>query len=286
MATFFNQATLSYSGGTVNSNIASGEIIEVLSASKTAVYSEYTYGTDITYIINIVNSGSTAYNGLTITDDLGAYQLTTPAVTVVPLDYIDGSVKYFINGVLQATPTVTVGQSLVISSVNIPANSTATIAYTVRTNDFASPASDGSITNTATINGNGLTEITVTETVTASNTPYLGISKSVSPSTVAGNGQITYTFIIRNSGNTAAAATDNVIVTDTFNPLLSDITVTYNGTIWSEPTSYTYDEATGVFTTADGAITVPAATYSRNTTSGAYVITPGIATLTVTGTLQ
>ena len=41
MATFFNQATLSYSGGVVNSNITSGEIVEVLSVTKTAVGGEY-----------------------------------------------------------------------------------------------------------------------------------------------------------------------------------------------------------------------------------------------------
>ena len=109
MATFFNQATLSYSGGTVNSNITSGEIIEVLSANKTAVYDEYNQGTDITYIINVVNSGAIAYNGLTLTDDLGAYPFGDPPITLQPLDYIDGSVKYFVNGILQPAPTITPG---------------------------------------------------------------------------------------------------------------------------------------------------------------------------------
>ena len=72
MATFSNRATLSYSGGTVNSNIASGEIIEVLSASKTAVVDVYSQGSEITYAINIVNSGTSAFTGLTLTDNLGA----------------------------------------------------------------------------------------------------------------------------------------------------------------------------------------------------------------------
>lgn len=35
MAVFFNQATLTYNDTTTNSNIVSGEIIEVLSVSKT-----------------------------------------------------------------------------------------------------------------------------------------------------------------------------------------------------------------------------------------------------------
>ena len=37
MARFTNQAQLSYNGAVVNSNIAVGEIVEVLSVSKTAV---------------------------------------------------------------------------------------------------------------------------------------------------------------------------------------------------------------------------------------------------------
>jgi hypothetical protein len=40
MATFFNQATLTYRGGATNSNIVTGEIREVLSANKTATYTQ------------------------------------------------------------------------------------------------------------------------------------------------------------------------------------------------------------------------------------------------------
>ena len=37
MATFTNQATLTYNGGTASSNITTGELLEVLTATKTAV---------------------------------------------------------------------------------------------------------------------------------------------------------------------------------------------------------------------------------------------------------
>jgi hypothetical protein len=37
MAQFTNQAQLSYNNATVNSNVAVGEVLEVLSAAKTAV---------------------------------------------------------------------------------------------------------------------------------------------------------------------------------------------------------------------------------------------------------
>ena len=41
MATFYNQATLSYKGRSVSSNIATGELVSLLSATKTAVTDTY-----------------------------------------------------------------------------------------------------------------------------------------------------------------------------------------------------------------------------------------------------
>ena len=58
MPTFSNQAQLSYNGITANSNIAYGQILEVLAASKTALSDTYTSGDRITYIFSIVNSGT------------------------------------------------------------------------------------------------------------------------------------------------------------------------------------------------------------------------------------
>lgn len=283
MATFFNQATLTYSGGTVNSNITTGEILEVLSATKTAVVDTYDQGSDVTYIINIVNTGAIAFSGLTLTDDLGAYESGDD--TLRPLDYIDGSVTYFVNGLPQTDPVVTAGQTLVVSGITVPANGVATIVYAARTNEFAPPLETGTIVNTAVISGGGITEITVTETITAESGPDLNITKSVSPTTVTENGRITYTFVIQNTGNADAVATDNVVITDVFNPILSDITVTYNGTTWTSPANYTYDEATGLFTTVIGAITVPAATFTRDPVTGAWIVDPGVATVTVSGTV-
>ena len=72
---------------------------------------------------------------------------------------------------------------------------------------------------------------------------YLTIGKAVSPATVAENGTLTYTFTIQNYGNTAAAETDNVTVSDTFSPILKAISVTYNGVAWTEGTQYTYNAA-------------------------------------------
>ena len=278
MAIFTNQATLVYNGGSANSNIAVGEILEVLSADKTAVEGSYAPGELVTYVITIRNTGTAAFTGLTVTDDLGGG-------ANAPLTYEAGTALYFVNGVLQAAPTVTAGPPLVFTGITVPGNGDAVLVYQARANSFAAPGVDGTITNTVTITGGGLTApVTATETVIAAVGPDLTITKTITPAQVADNGRVTYTFLIQNSGNEAIVATDNASVSDTFDPILTDLVVTFNGTVLAEGTGYTYNAATGQFDTVPGVITVPAATYTQDAT-GAYTTTPGIATLTVTGTI-
>ena len=74
-------------------------------------------------------------------------------------------------------------------------------------------------------------------------------------------------------------------VTDTFDPVLSNLAVSYNGTAWSDPANYSYNAATGTFATQEGQITVPAATFTQDATTGEWTVTPGAGTLTVTGTI-
>lgn len=288
MATFTNQAVLSYNGITTNSNVATGEIVEVLSASKDVLSQQYGPGDTVTYVINLVNSGSTPFTALTVTDNLGAYtqQGTDPARTLYPLTYVDGSIRYYQNGVEQAAPAVTQTAGLTMSGIGVAAGGNTILLYQAQLNEFADPQTTGTITNTAVVDGAELAApITVTETIAAKQEPYLTILKCISPRQVAENGQITYTFDIQNLSNTAATVADNVQITDTFNPVLSNITVTYNGAVLAA-TDYTYNDTTGVFSTTAGALTVPAATFTQNPATGAWVSTPGTATLTVTGMIR
>ena len=283
MATFFNQATLSFNGRLTNSNVTTGEILDVLDATKTALTATYGANDNVVYMVNIVNSGNTALTGITVSDDLGAY--TVGENTVYPLTYEEGSVRLFINGTLQPTPTVTAGPPLVISGITVPQNSNASIVYEARTNEFTPQAAEATVVNTATVSADGISDIVSQATVTAREDANLTIAKAICPPVVTDNGEITYTFVIQNSGNTEAIATDNVIVTDTFTPILNPISVTYNGTAWAEDTNYTYDETTGEFATLPGEITVPAATYTQNAETGVVTVTPGVAVITVTGTV-
>ena len=279
MAIFTNQATLIYNGGSANSNIAVGEILEVLSAEKTAVEGSYAPGELVTYVVTIRNTGTGAFNDLTLTDDLGGG--ANP-----PLTYEAGTLLYFVGGVLQPTPGVTAGPPLVITGITVPAGGDAVIVYQARANAYASPLADGTIVNTVTITGGGLASpVTATETVTAQAGPEISICKTISPTQVSDNGTVTYTFLIQNSGNEPLVATDDATVTDTFDPILTNITVTLNGVPLAPGTGYTYDEATGKFATVPGVVTVPAATFTQDPVTGAYTGVPGLATLTVTGTI-
>ena len=284
MATFTNQATLTYNGTTTASNIVTGEILEVLSAQKNAVVDAYTAGDDITYVISILNTGQAPLTGLTLTDDLGAY--TFGAQTLTPLTYANGSIRYYVNGVLQPAPTVTAQAPLTVTGLNVPAGGNAMLLYEANTNQYAPRAAGARINNTATISGAGVTNpVTAAEAVTAAERAALTINKAVSPRVVTENGALTYTFTIQNSGNTAVTPADNATVSDRFNPILSNLAVSLNGTPLTAATDYTYDQATGEFTLTPGRITVPAATYTQDAATGAWTTEPGISTLTVTGTL-
>lgn len=284
MAIFSNQATLTYNGGSTNSNIAYGEILDVLTATKTAIEGTYAPGELVTYVVTLRNTGGTALTGVTVTDDLGGYVFE--GNTVYPLTYENGSATVFVNGVPQAAPAVTAGPPLAVSGLNIPAGGDLVLVYQARANQFADPAAGGTIVNTVTVTGDGITTpITAAETVTAASAPELTVSKAISPTQVVDNDRVTYTFVIQNTGNEAVVATDNAVITDTFDPILTDLVVTYDGATWTEGVQYTYDAATGLFATLPGAITVPAATYTQDPVTGAYALTPGIATLTVTGTI-
>ena len=284
MAIFTNQATLTYNGSSTNSNIAYGEILDVLVATKTAVEGSYAPGQIVTYVVTLRNTGNAALTGLVVTDNLGGYDFN--GATVYPLTYEDGSVALFTNGVPQAAPTVTAGPPLVFSNITVPAGGDTVIVYQAQANAFANPAVGGSIDNTVTVTGDGLSApITATETVVANAAPLLTISKSITPSQVVDNDRVTYTFVIQNSGNQAVVATDDAAITDTFDPILTALTVTFDGAAWTQGVQYNYNEATGSFATVPGQILVPAATYTQDPVTGAYTATPGIATLVVTGTI-
>ena len=281
MATFYNQATLTYRGGTVNSNIVSATLSEALSVSKTSALDTYRVGERMTYTVGIVNSSDTPVSTVTLTDDLGAYAFGTS--TLYPLSYVSGSITLLIDGI-PAAVTVTDTQPLTVGGFSIPAQSSAVIVYNATVTEFAPPAPDGEIVNTVTVNSLGA-PVSATETVNAEAGALLTMIKEVEPDTVTGDGPLTYTLIVQNQGNTEAGAGDDVVISDVFDPILTITEVTLNSVVLTEGVDYTYNSATGEFATVSGRVTVPAATYDRDPVSGAYTVIPGSTVLTVSGTV-
>lgn len=284
MAVFQNQATLSYKNNVTSSNIVTGELVEVLSATKTPVGSTYTVGGEVTYVVSIINSGTTPISGVTVTDNLGEYSFG--AGTVVPLTYLENTLLHYQNGVLQATPVIEQGDDLKVSGIVIPAGGESILVYKTRVNEFANPNEGGQITNQVVVSGDGIsTTVLADATITPENEAVLSIQKGISPSEVAENGRLTYTFTITNTGIAAATEEDQIVISDLFQPVLSNIQVLYNGAVMTVTADYMYDETTGQFDTVAGVITVPAATYTQDETTGAWNITPGVTTVVVTGTV-
>lgn len=284
MAIFFNQASISYGGFVTNSNTASGEVLDTLAVTKSAISTGYGPSGGAVYAISLVNSGTTIIGGITVSDDLGAYPLGD--TTVVPLDYVDGSATLYVNGTPATAPTVTAGPPLTFTGINLPAGASALLLYEVSANGYAPLAAGSSISNTATVNAEAPCvegPIEATADLAVRSFTALSIAKSISPDTVSSCEEVTYTFIIQNAGNEAIPATDDLVVSDSFTPALSNLDVSLDGTPLAEGTGYTYDATTGLFTTAAGQIAVPAATFTRDPITGAVTTTPGVAILTVTG---
>ena len=64
-----------------------------------------------------------------------------------------------------------------------------------------------------------------------------------------------------------------------------DISVSLDGQPLALTTDYSYNQSSGQFDTVPGVITVPAAAYAQTASTGDWIVTPGEAVLTVTGTI-
>ena len=286
MATFYNQATLSYNGNVTVSNITTGELLDTVSATKTALSHTYTQGSDTAYAVSILNTGTADLTNITLTDDLGSYTFGEQAAELVPLTYNEGSLKVFTGGVLQPAPTITSVSPLTVTGISVPAGESTMVLYEATVNQFAPFGTGAGITNTVEISSISKAVLaTASETVTPAEGAELTITKSLSPLTVSGSSELTYTFVIQNSGSEAVSETDSVVFTDVFEPALAITSVTYNGAPWSEGTNFTYDETTGTFTAPEGQITVPAAEYVQDPITGAWSVQPGTSTIVITGTV-
>ena len=283
MAIFTNQATLTYGGTQVLSNVTTGQILESLTVRKTSLESEYAAGEKITYVVTLQNTGTVPLQGLTLEDDLGGYQ--GAGGTLYPLTYEKGSLFVLNDGAEEKSAEVADEQPLTVTGISVPAGGTAVVIYAANVNGYAPLDTGSQIINTVTVSGDGLAEpVTADFTLTVSESPLLTVEKTLSPLSVTPGQSITYTFTVRNYGNAPADEETGATITDSLDPVLTDVTVTYNGAAWAEGGGYTYDTSTGAFSTTPGALTVPPAEFTVSP-DGQITTDPGVAVITLQGTV-
>ena len=284
--TITNRASLRYTYGavteTVASNTANTVVNDPLTVSKSSLESAYRAGEPITYLITVTNGSDATLTNVTITDDLGAFE-PSAGLTVTPLTYT-GPAKLYQSGVFSAELTPAVAQDSVSFTVpSIPPAANVTILYKATPNEYAPMDVGSEITNTASFAPTVSEPITAQHTVPADAYAAVTIEKEMTPNPVTGSGPLVNTFTITNTGNVAAT---DLVLSDTFNPQLSDLTVTVNGAP-AAASDYTYENGVLTLPAEESALalTVPAATFVIDPTTGVITSTPGVTTVTVTGTL-
>ena len=287
MATIENFATVSYTSGGVTetkvSNLAEIGLESAISFTKTTLGE--TYGEDevVTYILSMTNTSTSAITNVSITDDLGTFVFGTLELT--PLTYAPPALLLIDGQDVSAQLTVdtaTAG-SLVFSFPTLPAGATANIVYRAAVNEYAPLDVEAGITNTATLTSDSdCADGTASATITAVSAANVSVFKQMSPNPVICGDTVTYTIRIYNYGNIVA---ENVVLTDTFNPAPTNITVSRDGTLLPA-NEYSYVDGTlTVPTGTTTAVSVPAATFVRDATTGIVTVTPGMVEYTITGTI-
>ena len=287
MPTIENFATVSYTSAGVSetrvSNIAEISLESAVGFTKTSVGNTYGDNSILTYILTVTNSSGSELIGSTVTDNLGTYTFGTTELT--PLEYVAPAVLLINGQDVSAELTVdsSTPGSLIFTLPAIPAGATANIIYKAQVNDFAPLSLDSTIVNTSTLESeSGCADATASTTVLVENVANISIIKQMCPNPVICGDTITYTIRIYNYGNTPA---ENVVLTDTFNPAPTNITVYRDGVLLpSSEYNYTGGTLTVPVATAQP-VTVPPATFTQDPVTGIITVTPSIVEYIITGTI-
>lgn len=287
MPTIENFATVTYTSDGVAttrvSNLAEIELNSSLSFSKVTLGDTFTATSSVTYVLSVTNGSASTVNNLVVTDNLGTFVLGTTEIT--PLTFEEPALL-LINGQdasAQLTTDTSVAGSVTFSFPTLAPGATANIIYNALPNGFAPLASGSTITNTATLTSDSAcADGNATATVTVADAADIEVVKTMSPNPAICGDTVTYTIRIYNYGNIPA---ENVQLTDTFTPAPENISVFRNGVLLTG-TTYTYIDGTLTVppTGVDGD-TVPAATFTRDSVTGAVTVSPGVVEYVITGTI-
>ena len=285
MATIENFATVSYTSGGVTetkvSNLAEIGLESAISFAKTTLGDTYSEDSVITYILSITNTSANTVSNIEITDDLGSFVFGT--IELTPLGYTAPALLLIDGQDVSAQLTVddTTAGSLVFSFPTLPAGATANVVYRASVNEFAPLDLNSAIVNTATLTSDSdCADGSASATVTAASAANVSVFKQMAPNPVVCGDVVTYTIRIYNYGNIPA---EDVVLTDTFNPAPDTITVSKDGVLLGG-SEYSY--VGGTLTTPVGTgtpVSVPAATFTRDSETGILNVTPGVVEYVITG---
>lgn len=287
MATIENFATVSYTSGGVSetkvSNLAEIGLESAISFTKATLGDTYSEDSVITYILSMSNTSSSPISNVSVSDDLGSFVFNTSELS--PLSYASPALL-LIDGQdvsAQLTTDTTDPQLITFSFPTLPAGATANIVYRASVNEYAPLDVGATITNTATLTSDSdCADGSASATITALSAANVSVFKQMSPNPVVCGDTVTYTIRVYNYGNIEA---EDLVLSDTFNPAPTSVTVSRDGTLLLA-TDYTYTDGTlTVPSTADSPVSVPAATFTRDATTGIVTVTPGIVEYVVTGVI-
>lgn len=287
MPTIENFATVSYTSSgiseTKTSNVAEVELESSVGFTKSTVGQTYTEGSTVTYILTISNTSESALTNVSVTDDLGSIACEENEIT--PLTFnaeavllINGEDRTELLGVDSSLP-----QRVIFTIDSLPSNSVANIIYTVTVNEYAPLEAESFIENTAELTSDSACADSVASaTINVLEAANVSVFKQMCPNPVVCGGTITYTIRIYNYGNVEA---ENVVLSDTFNPAPTNITVSRDGTVLIG-TDYTYIDGTLRVPATDSVnITVPAATFVRDPETCIVSVEPGVVEYVIRGTI-
>lgn len=286
-----NQACLTYRHGNQKdvsfSNLASVILQSPITVSKTSLNNSYYIGDEIVYVLTIKNNMNSNINQMKIRDDLGSYCLNNNPVPITPLDFV-GIALLFIDGVFSTEITPAIHNShITFRDVTIPPKSSAMLIFKTKVNTKAQFLLGSYIKSTTTFHlyeHIDNSETICTSLVTkVSEKADVQIVKSMHPSPILNGDEITYNFIIYNYGNLEAT---DVIIKDEFNPIPIISKVILNS---CELMPSDYNFKSGTFTIPASQtqlpISIPASEFLQNQKNGITTINPGMASISIIGTL-
>jgi len=189
---------------TATINVVEMAEVPAVSIAKTASPAAATPGSAITYVLVVSNTGNVPLEDLLITDPLHSL-LTNPTMLSLPSGVTNNSSG---NNLSFTLANLAVGASatfIFTADVVVTAQNGDVIPNTARVDDFENNLFDTSSAN-----------VSVVAPIDA---PAVAISKVATPTTVSPGDTITYVLVISNLGNVAL---NNLLVTDTLNPLLTN----------------------------------------------------------------